>query len=352
MKLTILGAGAMGSALSFPAADNGQEVVLWGTDKDADIIRTVRRGGAHPRLGVKLPSSVKFSLDSDLGFLRKSDIVVVAVSSNVFCDILQKALPHVRKDAYVVNVAKGLYCGESNICTYSGWLGNACLETTPTPRGFVSVGGPSLAGELARRSVTTAVFAAEDIRAAEYCRSVFATPYYLVHTTDDVVGVEVCAAVKNVYAIAIGFCGGLQEAAGGSRGENIRAAVFPYAVREMERLVDACGGRKETVNGLAGIGDLLVTSQGGRNEMFGRLVGSGKSPEEALSALDAKGVIEGYETAHAAHYFVKALEVRSTKFTVLRDTPLLGVVHSLLHKGMSSRTALARILNIISRGVQ
>ncbi len=172
-------------------------------------------------------------------------------------------------------------------------------EFTTAP--IVAVGGPSKANEVARGQPTSVVFGSVDAAALDRCRTLFATPAYKIETTSDVVGLELAAAMKNAYAIALGICDGLEKRSGVPY-HNLRAALFPRAVAEMAALAEASGGRGETVRGLAGAGDLQVTVTSGRNRLLGEMIGLGEPPAQAVQTLTAGNTtIEGYLATSFGH---------------------------------------------------
>jgi glycerol-3-phosphate dehydrogenase (NAD(P)+) len=172
----------------------------------------------------------------------------------------------------------------------------------------VAVGGPCKANEVAAGRPTAAVFAAADEGLAGRCAQALGTPAYRVEPSGDLHGVEAAAATKNVYAIAVGVCHGLTEA-GGEPWHDLAAATFAQAVTEMRRLAVALGGREETVLGLAGVGDLEVTSLSGRNRVLGTRVGRGEPPGEALAAMAAAGqTVEGVPAARLARELASSLD--------------------------------------------
>jgi glycerol-3-phosphate dehydrogenase (NAD(P)+) len=165
---------------------------------------------------------------------------------------------------------------------------------------IVVIGGPCKANEVGSGRPTAVVFGAAQREAAEQARAVFQTAWYRIEVTDDVAGVEISAALKNVYAIALGVCQGLA----GESGEpwhDLQAAVFAQAAREMAAVAVAVGGRAETAAGLAGVGDLEVTGLSGRNRIYGERIGRGEKPEQALQAMqDAGQTVEGVPAADLA----------------------------------------------------
>jgi glycerol-3-phosphate dehydrogenase (NAD(P)+) len=297
--VTILGAGAMGSALATPAVAAGNQVRLWGTWLDDGILAELRAGRPHPRTGVRVDPRVGLHDAGGLdAALDGADLVAVAISSDGVLDVARRA------------AAVGLGVGTPLLlCTKGfgrhpdggvGLLPGLVAAAAGGSRPVVAVGGPCKANEVATGRPTAAVFAGEDRAAVDRCAGALATPVYRVERSGDLAGVEAAAATKNVYAIAVGICHGLTEA-GGEPWHDLAAATFTQAVAELRRLAVALGGREETVLGLAGVGDLEVTSLSGRNRVFGARVGRGEPPADALAAMAAAGqTVEGVPAARLA----------------------------------------------------
>jgi glycerol-3-phosphate dehydrogenase (NAD(P)+) len=301
--VAILGAGAMGSALATPAVAGGNRVRLWGTWLDDDLLAELRAGRPHPRTGVAVDPRVELHDAGGLAAaLDGADLVAVAISSEGVLEVARRA------------AAAGLGAGTPLLLCTKGFgrrpdgrvgllppLVTAALGGEPGAGGpVVAVGGPCKANEVAAGRPTAAVFAGGDRAVVERCAGALATPAYRVERSDDLAGVEAAAATKNVYAIAVGICHGLTEA-GGEPWHDLAAATFTQAVAEMRRLAAALGGREETVLGLAGLGDLEVTSLSGRNRVLGARVGRGEPPGQALAAMAAAGqTVEGVPAARLA----------------------------------------------------
>ncbi len=292
--VTILGAGDMGTALATPLAANGHDVRLWGTDRDTAIVRALQVGEPHPRLGASLPRGVRvFSTTAAPEALAGAEIVVVAITSDAVRLVLDRVAPHLGTPRAIVTVAKGFDpgLGGSEILL----LPEVIAEFSPAP--VVAVGGPSKANEVARATPTMVVFASEDQAALTTSCDTFRTGAYLIELATDVTGVEIAAAMKNAYAIALGISDGLERTTGLPH-HNLRAALFPRAVQEMGTLIDLSGGARETANGLAGSGDLQVTITSGRNRLLGERIGRGETAGAAVAALTAVGTtVEGYLAA-------------------------------------------------------
>ncbi len=292
--LVVLGAGMMGSALAVPLLDRGHDVRLVGTHLDREIIDELRRSGVHPTLRYELPRGLSFYEYEELAqAMDGAEALVLGVSSagvEWAARALEPFARAARQELFVLMVAKGLRFAAGALCT----LPETLLATLPTEVSAkvrpVAVAGPCIAGELARRVETCVVLAGSDARALEYWKNTAQGPYYRIWTQSDVAGVEVCAALKNAYAMGIAFGSGLHEARGGTAGSialhNYESAVFAQAVFEMARVVELAGGRREAAFWLPGVGDLDVTCNGGRTGRFGRFLGQGLTRDEAIAKME------------------------------------------------------------------
>jgi glycerol-3-phosphate dehydrogenase (NAD(P)+) len=281
----------MGSALCVPLADRGHRVRLIGTPLDAGLVRGVTLEGRHPTLGVALPASVRCQPVSELaGAVQDADALVLGVSSSGIAWAAEALAPSLaRRGRPVLMLSKGLEqeAGGLRVLTDAfrqGLPSELQAECQP-----VSVCGPCIAGELARRAPTVVVFTGRDLAPARQFADWLETPYYRVVLHPDVVGAQVCAALKNAYAMGIGFGAGLHQRAQGERGSvamhNYEAAVFAQALLEMQELVVSLGGGAATALGLPGSGDLTVTCNGGRTGRFGALLGMGHATREAIRMM-------------------------------------------------------------------
>jgi glycerol-3-phosphate dehydrogenase (NAD(P)+) len=297
-----MGAGDMGTALVTPLAHNGHEVRLWGTERDGTIIEALHAGNAHPRLGISIPANVQtFTFEETAEAFHEAEVVVVAITSDSVRAVLNRLAPLLGVPRVIVTVAKGFDAGPDGHDIQLLPVTIAEFMTAPV----VAVGGPSKANEVARGLPTAVIFGSLDAEAVAFAREVFATPRYRIEPTEDITGLEVAAAMKNAYAIALGVADGLEQQTGLPH-HNLRAALFPRAVTEMGALARAFGGRAETVFGLAGAGDLQVTITSGRNRLLGERIGRGDSPAEAVQALATGGTtVEGYRAADFGYRFYR-----------------------------------------------
>ncbi len=335
--ILILGAGAMGAALTVPAAENNNEVGLWFTEYDLGIYEALRRGEPHPRIRVRLPSSVRLYRPEEFDeAVEAADLLILAVSSQGVYPVsrmLSRAMSG--RDVPVAVVSKGIELVEGEPMT----MAEVVAKYSGTRR-VVYVSGPSLAAELAARRPTFTVYSSEDRAYAEGFREVMETSYYRISVSDDVLGASLSAALKNPYAIAYGIIDGME----GGGYNNLKAALVAHILGEMAGIVERLGGRRETVYGLSGIGDVYVTMMGGRNSMFGRLIGSGLTVGEALREMERRGVgvVEGYRNSET---LIRYLEARGLG---RGDAPILYTVYEILHKGAPKEVLIKTLTSLKS----
>jgi glycerol-3-phosphate dehydrogenase (NAD(P)+) len=289
--IAILGSGVMGSALTFPLADNGHDIRLIGTHLDRDIIHSVRASGVHPGLGRKLPESVRpHQVEEIQAGFDGAEIIVSGVNSFGVRWAGQRLAALLQPEMLVIAIAKGLAADEDG---YLRILPEVLAEQAPqelrSQVSWAAIGGPSIAGEVAARRDTCVVFTGREQSALDRLAATFRTGWYHVWTSTDVVGVEVSAAMKNCYAVGVGFAEGILEqlgdADGPDRNHNYEAALFAQATVEIGQMVRLLGGRPETPYGLAGVGDMFVTCTGGRNVRVGHLLGAGLRFSEARARM-------------------------------------------------------------------
>src|SRR5215217_1902455 len=289
--VSVLGAGVMATALTFPLVDNGHDVRLVGTHLDRGIIDSIRATGVHPNLDLKVPETVRaYQLEEAEEAFEGAEVAMSGVNSfgvrwagEQFASLLKPGM-------HVLSIAKGMEAtgnGDLRI------LPEVLAEEVPPKLGeqvsWSAIAGPSIAGEVAVRRDTCVVFTGRDAEVLEMLAATFRTDYYHVWPSTDFIGVEVCAATKNCYALGAGFMEGILDRKGEQearfRNYNYGAALFGQAARELGRFMELLGGEPETPYGLAGVGDMFVTSMGGRNVKVGRLVGSGLRFSEARGRM-------------------------------------------------------------------
>ena len=315
MRVTVLGAGYMGSAMAKVAAARGHQVRLWGTWLDDALLDPVERGGEHPRL--KLPLSELAILRSDrlAEALQGAELTILAVSSDGVAAVLTRTAAHL-PDAPILSVTKGFLESRAHRMERIDLVAS---EVAARSLRFVHAAGPAKAMEVARDVLTWMTFAGE-LADAHACAAALRGEALQVSVTDDIAGAEICSALKNAYATGLGLWDGLISSGGA---HNARAACFTQAIVEMRRLVRAGGGREETVLGAAGAGDLHVTAAGGRNRAFGERVGRGRKAGDVAKEMLAQGELtEGYPAVATALRFARERGVS--------DVPLLRALHAII----------------------
>ena len=324
-KIAVLGAGMMGTATAAHLARRDHEVNLWGTELDKDIIDALRNNKKHPTLHSPVPRNIRFFQATELEeAMDKRKVVIIAVISSAVEKIVQRAEAFFRKGTIVVNVAKGL--PSHPYLTLCDLIKDRISSRLLDGVQIVGMGGPARANELIREAPTEVIFGARIMEEAESCCCAFRSSRFRTNATTDMVGVELCAAMKNAFAIVIGICNGLSQPM-----DNAKAALMSQAVTEMSRIILPLGGRLETVSGPAGVGDLYVTVQSGRNGALGRLLGQGMKVEEALEKMKGQ-TIEGYATARGMHRLAKRLE-KEGRLDSNKDLPLFQELYAVLYQG-------------------
>ena len=322
--ITILGAGAMGSALTTPALRAGHEVRLWGTWLDDDILAELRAGRPHPRIHVAVDPAARLHDAAELGAaLEGSDVAILAIASEGVVEVLSRAVPFLRAGMPILMTTKGFgYDAEGGVSLLPPLLQATLSPELRASCPLVAMGGPCKANEVAVARPTATLYGCDVEGHAAGAAATLATPAYRIATTDDVAGLEASAALKNVYAIALGVADGLAEL-GGEPWHNLKAAVFAQAVAEITYVAALLGGRTETALGLAGVGDLEVTGLSGRNKVFGARLGMGEPASDALAAMEGAGqTVEGVAAARFAAELARQRD--------LSGLPLLTAIEALL----------------------
>ena len=289
--ITVLGAGMMGTALCIPLIDRGHDVRLVGTHLDRDIIDSLQQQSLHPKLGLAIPGYASFFQVERLEeAIYDADVLALGVSSEGVRWAAKTIAPVLRSDLPIISVTKGLEWNGASFQILPDVLADELTRRTRQHVIPSAIAGPCIAGELAHRVPTCVVLTSRGPSLLPPLVELFRTDYYHIRPSADAVGVEVCAALKNAYAMAVGFAAGIHERQGGTHGSvamhNYEAAVYSQALVEMRCLVTLAGGDEHTVTGMAGAGDLTVTNNGGRTGRFGRFLGLGLSVEEAIAAME------------------------------------------------------------------
>jgi glycerol-3-phosphate dehydrogenase (NAD(P)+) len=313
MRVVVVGAGSWGTSFACLLRDNGHEVTL--AARDPEQAEAIARTARNPRYATEARLDGISATTIDASPHGEAELVVVAVPSRVFGEVVS-ALPGV---APVLSLTKGLdpATGER-------------LSTLVRNRPVAVLSGPNIADEIVRGLPAAAVVASDDLELAVRLQVAVHSILFRVYVSDDVVGVELCAAAKNVIALAAGGADGL------SLGDNAKAALVARGLAEMRRLAESAGARPDTFAGLAGMGDLIVTcwSPSGRNRRAGELIARGARPDEAADEIGM--VVEGLTTAPVlrdlAHRLEIELPITEGVCAVLEGSSLTGLVEQLMSR--------------------
>lgn len=322
-KIGVLGAGTWGMALARLLANSGHSVTVWSAlEQEVDEFSATRR---HPNLpGMVIPDSIAFTKQIDT-VCKEKDILLFAVPSPFVRSTARLAAPYIPDGQVIVDVAKGIEA--DTLLTMTGIIADELKN--PTVK-LVALSGPTHAEEVAADLPTTIVSACEDLAAARFVQDVFSNSCMRVYTNSDVLGVELCGAMKNIVALAAGIAVGM------GFGDNTKAALITRGMAEIARLGTAMGCDERTFGGLAGIGDLIVTatSRHSRNNRCGMLLGQGISPEEAVKQVGM--VVEGINALAAAMRLANTFNV---------ELPIMSAVNAVVNDGVSPMAAMGTLMS-------
>lgn len=320
MKVSVIGSGGWGTALALVLLENGSDVTLWSySEEESAVLREQRE---NPMLkGVPLPDSLK--LTTDLSCVKGCKVIVLATPSFAVRGTARRMGPLLDPGTAVVLVSKGIEKDTSLALT------QVVEQEVSADCPVVALCGPSHAEEVGRHVPTAVVSASKDQQAAELVQDLFMNERFRVYASDDVIGVELGAALKNVIALCAGCIDGM------GFGDNTKAMLMTRGLTEIARLGVAMGGRQETFAGLTGVGDLIVTccSMHSRNRRCGILIGKGTPVEQALR--EAGGVVEGYYAAATAKTLAEKLGV---------EMPIAQAAYEVLYEGKDPRTVLTELM--------
>lgn len=323
ITISVLGAGSWGTALAIHLVRNKHNVTLWG--RDHTEIESMQKQGtnAHFLPTVPLPKELKLTADLEVA-IEQSDVLLIAVPSHAFAEVLEQVKPHYIPEKKIIWATKGL---DPSTCNFLHVVAKKLLgETVP----FAAISGPSFAKEVAQGLPTAVVIAGTDIDVAKYFQAIFHSNRFRVYTTDDLVGVEIGGSVKNVLAIGTGLASGL------GLGANARSALITRGLTEILRLGDKMGAQRETLMGLAGLGDLILTctDEQSRNYRFGIALGQGLSIAESLRKIDQ--VVEGVNTSLLVSQLAAQYNV---------EMPIITEVAAVLHQNKTPAAAMEELLS-------
>ncbi|MCL2488234.1 MAG: NAD(P)-dependent glycerol-3-phosphate dehydrogenase [Oscillospiraceae bacterium] len=320
-KITVLGTGGWGIALAVMANRCGHTVSAWSPFKEE--INAIRRFDENKTLlpGIAVPPAI--DLTADPGCAAEADLTIVAVPSFAIEETAELFAARLPARPLIACAAKGI-SGKRRLTEL---IAEKLSDTRPGAR-MVALSGPSHAEEVGRGLPTTVVSASVDKEAAAAVQELLMNPRFRIYISDDMVGVELGGALKNVIALAAGICDGL------GLGDNARAALMTRGLAEMTRLGMAMGARAETFAGLSGMGDLIVTcsSMHSRNRRAGILIGQGLPPDEAVRAV---GTVEGYHAAKTAYELAAASGA---------DMPIARQCYRICYEGHAPAEALTALM--------
>lgn len=327
-EIAVIGGGAWGTGLAIVLGRKGtHKVRLWA--HEIDVCESISKNRINERFlsGQRIPESV--SASNDLASVLEGSQIIVSVMPSQHCrKLFGRMRPHISRDALIVSASKGLE--EGSLQRMTEVITGVLLQPGASTPAIGALSGPSFAQEVARGDPTAITVASQDSALLRTVQREFSDPAFRVYTNNDVVGVELGGALKNIIAIAAGICDGL------SLGHNSVAALITRGLAEMTRLVVACGGQPETMSGLAGLGDLVLTCTGGlsRNRSVGVELGRGKNLREIIAGMHGM-VAEGVFTTTAAVGLARARGV---------EMPITEQMHAILHAGKSPREAIQELM--------
>lgn len=310
-EITILGAGAWGTTFGQVLADAGNHITMW--DKNENIVNDIRtQHHNHTRVPqiTTLPANITAESDPQQA-VRNADIIVVAIASQAARHVLTQFKPYIADTTLIVSLMKGIEQ------TTGQRIDEMIYDVLHLPAHRLAVvSGPNLSAQVAQREPTAAIIASANTETAQYIADISTTPYFKPTISTDIIGTELCGAIKNIIALAVGM------SHGAGYGENTASVIMTYGLSEMVRLGESLGAMPETFYSVAGIGDLICTCSSplSRNYTFGFNLGKGMTIDEATEA--SNGVAEGVATTEAILVLAERKQVKM---------PLVTAVHHILH---------------------
>ena len=304
-KIIIIGAGAMGSAFTVPCIENNNDVTLVGTHLEDNLIEKIQSNkNFHPSLNTKLPDSLKVEKFKKLNSIIENgaDIIVAGVSSigiEWFVDQISK---NYKKKLPIILLTKGLAIVDNELTTLSDKIIKLLNKKGHKEVNISAIKGPCLAAGLANKMRTGTVIANPDIKEAQLLKKIISTEYYSTEISNDLIGVELSGAIKNIYSMLIGASEGLSNSKAPIEIQskyflNTSASLIHRSISEMVEFVNHYGGNSDTVYGLAGLGDLYVSAIGGRNSLMGKYLGQGYLYNDAKNKFLKNVTVEGAQLA-------------------------------------------------------
>jgi len=328
-RLAVIGGGAWGTALAIVLAPRFEEVRLWVYETDVAARLQSERQNETYLPGFQIPENVLATSDLRLA-VEAAEVVLSVMPSHHVRRVYSEMLPYLTEAVICVSATKGLEIG--SILRMSEVIRSVTLVLHPQ---IAALSGPTFAKEVARGEPTALVVAAEDADLTQRIQAAFSGPTFRVYTSPDPIGVEIGGAIKNVIAIGAGAIHGM------GFGHNVTAALITRGLAEITRLAVALGGRAQTLAGLAGLGDLVLTCTGelSRNRMVGIQLAHGRKLDEIVGSM--KMVAEGIKTTDAAVELARRHGV---------EMPITSQMHQMLYHGVSPREAIQRLMERSLKG--
>jgi len=320
-NITFLGGGSFGTSLAILLADNKNKVNIY--DRDNDVVKDINENRKNDKYikNLIIPQNVTAYNDLNLA-IKDAEFIVLAVPSHVIRTISKELKGKINKEVTIISIAKGIEEG-TNLR-----LSQVIKEELPE-NDVVILSGPSHAEEVSLNIPTTVVVSSENMDKARIVQDLFINPTFRVYTNDDLVGVEIGGAVKNIIALAAGVCDGL------GYGDNAKAALMTRGMAEIVRIGVKLGGKSETFLGLTGMGDLIVTctSIHSRNRRAGYLIGSGKTTEEAIKEVGM--VVEGIKACKAFYKLKEQLNI---------EMPITDILYKIVFEQIDVKEAVTYLM--------
>ena len=304
-KIVIIGAGSMGSAFAVPCIENKNDVTVVGTHLEDDLIKNIKLNNqTHPALKTQLSKEIKFEKYENLQTIleKNPDIVVCGVSSVGIEWFVKQISKNYKKKLPIVLLTKGLSIFDNELTTLSDKIRNLLKKDGHSEINISAIKGPCLAAGLANKMRTGTVIANLDIKESQLLKEIISTNYYSTEISEDITGVEISGAIKNIYSMLIGASEGLSNSKVSKDIQskyylNTAASLIHRSISEMVEFVKHYGGETQTVYGLAGLGDLYVSAIGGRNSLMGKYLGEGYLYNEAKEKFMKHTTVEGAQLA-------------------------------------------------------
>ncbi len=304
-KIIIIGAGAMGSAFAVPCIENKNDVTIVGTHLEDNLIEKIKSNNQiHPALKTQLPKEIKFAKFEKLQTILKQDldIIVCGVSSVGIEWFVKQIFKNYKKNLPIILLTKGLSILDNELTTLSDKIKNLLKKENHSEINISAIKGPCLAAGLANKMRTGTVIANQNIKESQLLKEIISTNYYSTEISEDIIGVELSGAIKNIYSMLIGASEGLSNSKASKEIQskyflNTAASLIHRSISEMVEFVSHYGGKPETVYGLAGLGDLYVSAIGGRNSLMGKYLGEGYLYNDAKEKFMKDTTVEGAQLA-------------------------------------------------------